>query len=306
MNNKSPLNEEEGSGRFNRDTVSAVVGRVRSHFAFLKREPMGFAGLLGMLVIVIMAIISPVIVPYDPLETDYANKYAEPSSEHPFGTDDSGQDILSQLLYGARPAIQVGIVSALSVAFIGMNVGLFAGYYGGYIDDLLMRIVDFAYGIPFLPFVIVLVGLWGASLWTIVAAITLLLWRQVARVIRSNVLNIKEKPYIKSAKTAGASDLRIIYRHIAPNVLPITFLYGTFAIAWAILAEASISFLGFGDPDAVTWGQMLQSAFQAQALARDAWWWFTLPGLAIMLTVISAFLIGRGYEEMLNPKLEDT
>lgn len=303
MSNTNPLEERR---RIDRERIVSVVERIRTYVAVLRREPMGFAGLIGILLIVTTAVFAPVIAPYDPLATDYANNYAEPSAAHPLGTDDSGQDILSQLVYGARPAIQVGLVSAFAVAFVGMNVGLFAGYYGGYVDDLLMRVVDFAYGVPFLPFVIVLVGLWEASLWTVVAAIGLLLWRQVARVVRSNVLNIKEKPYIKSARTAGASDLRIIYRHIAPNVLPITFLYGSFAIAWAILAEASISFLGFGDPEAITWGQMLQSAFQAQALARDAWWWFTLPGLAIMLTVISAFLIGRGYEELLNPELEES
>ncbi|MFB6243735.1 MAG: ABC transporter permease [Halobaculum sp.] len=278
---------------------------LRERVAFLKEDRLGFAGVIVLTFVVVVAVFAPVIAPYDPAATDYYASFEPPSAAHPFGTDNAGRDIFSQLVYGARPAVQVGLFSAAAVALIGMNVGLVAGYYGGLIDDALMRLVDFAYGIPFTPFVIVLVGLWEPSLWTIVLAITLLLWRQTARVVRSAVLNLKEKPFVKSARTAGASDRRIIYRHIAPNVLPLTFLYGSFAIAWAILTEASISFLGFGDPDATTWGQMLQAALQSQALARDAWWWFTMPGLAIMATVISAFLIGRGYEEQLNPQLKE-
>jgi peptide/nickel transport system permease protein len=277
----------------------------RRRIALLKSEPMGLAGIVIMAGIILVAIFAPAIAPYEPTETNYGDAIAPPSADHLLGTDKAGRDIFSQLVYGARPALKIGLMSAFSVAFIGMNVGLIAGYYGGYVDDALMRLVDFAYGIPFTPFIIVLVALWKPSEWTIVGAITLLLWRQTARVVRSHVLNLKEKPFIKSAHTIGASDRRIIYRHIAPNVLPLVFLYGSFAIAWAILTEAAISYLGFGDPTAVTWGQMLQSAQQSQALARDAWWWFTMPGLGIMLTVIAAFLIGRGYEEQLNPELQE-
>jgi len=274
-------------------------------YRFLRQDSMGFVGVLILLSIILTAIFAPALATQDPNERAYGNQFAEPSAEHYLGTDDVGRDIFSQIVYGARPALIVGLASAFAVAFIGTNIGLWAGYYGGYVDDILMRLVDFAYGVPFLPFAIVLVALWEASLWTIVAAITLVMWRSTARVIRSHVLGIKEKPYIKSAKSAGASDIRIIYRHIAPNVLPLTFLYGSFAIAWAILAEAGLSFLGFGNPEAVTWGQMLQSALQAQAIYRDAWWWLILPGVAIMLTVFSAFSIGRGYEEALNPELKE-
>jgi peptide/nickel transport system permease protein len=286
-------------------TVSESLRSWRERVAFLKDEPMGLAGVLILAFIVAVAIFAPMIAPYDPAATDYYNQFQPPSAEHPLGTDSSGRDIFSNLVYGARAAVQVGLVSATVVAFIGMNIGLVAGYFGGYVDDFLMRFVDFAYGIPFTPFVIVLVALWEASMWTIVAGIAMLLWRQTARVVRSQVLSLKEKPFIKSARAAGASHRRIIYRHIAPNILPLVFLYGSFAIGWAILTEASLSFLGFGDPTAITWGQMLQAAFLSQALARDAWWWFTAPGLAIMLTVTSAFLIGRGYEEQLNPELKE-
>lgn len=289
----------EGTG------IESTTTDWRERLAFLKREPMGLAGVLILGFIILVAIFAPWIAPYDPSATDYYAQFQSPSLDHPMGTDNAGRDIFSQLVFGARAAVQVGLTSSLVVAFVGMNIGLLAGYYGGYIDDALMRLVDFAYGIPFTPFVIVLVTLWGASMWTVVIGIALLLWRQTARVVRSQVLSLKEKPFIKSARAAGASDRRIIYRHVAPNIMPLVFLYGSFAIGWAILTEASLSFLGFGDPNAVTWGQMLQAAYLSQALARDAWWWFTAPGIAIMLTVTSAFLIGRGYEEQLNPELRE-
>lgn len=302
MSNKSADDTETAVERRSRQEYTA---QIRSYVGFVRSDPMGLAGVIILGTITMVAIFAPLLAPYDPTATNYYASFSPPTAEFPLGTDNAGRDVLSQLIYGTRPAIQVGLLSAIAVAAVGTNVGIIAGYFGGYVDDSLMRMVDFAYGVPFLPFAIVLVGLWGASMWTIAAAITLLLWRSTARVIRSHVLTIKEKPYIKSARTAGASDARIIYRHIVPNVLPLTFLYGTFAIAWAILAEAGLSFLGFGDPAAVTWGQMLQSAYQSQAMARDAWWWFTLPGLSIMLAVISAFLIGRGYEELLNPELKE-
>lgn len=286
-------------------TASRIAATIRRYYGVLRADPMGFAGLVILSTIVFVAVFAPVLAPHDPSASNYADSFSPPTSEYPMGTDNSGSDILSQLIYGTRPALMIGFLSATAVAFVGTNVGIIAAYYGGYVDDALMRVVDFAYGVPFLPFAILLVGLWSASLWTIAAAIAVLLWRDTARVVRSHALTIKEKPYIKSARTAGASDLRIIYKHIAPNVLPLTFLYGTFAVAWAILAEAGLSFLGFGDPMAITWGQMLQDAHQSQAMARDAWWWFTMPGIAIMLTVISAFLIGRGYEELLNPELKE-
>ncbi len=294
-----------GSEFTDKTSKDRFVSTVRDTYTVLRQDTMGFIGLLMLLLIAVVAILAPILAPHDPTDPNYAYAFTPPGSEHPLGTDNSGRDILSQLIYGTRPALMIGFASAAAVAFIGTNVGIIAAYYGGYVDDFLMRIVDFAFGVPFLPFAIVLVGLWGASLWTIALAIAIVMWRDTARVIRAHALAIKEKPYIKSARTAGASDIRIIYRHIAPNVLPLTFLYGTFAVAWAILAEAGLSFLGFGDPTAVTWGQMLQGAHQSQALARDAWWWITLPGVAIMVTVISAFLIGRGYEEKLNPELKE-
>jgi peptide/nickel transport system permease protein len=150
----------------------------------------------------------------------------------------------------------------------------------------------------------VLVTVLGASLENIILAFILLQWRTSARVIRSLVLSLRERSFVKAAKVAGASNWRIISRHIAPNVLPMSFLYGAFAIAWAILAEAGVSFLGLGDPNSVSWGVMLQGARVYSAMAEGTWWWFVPPGICIALVVISGFLIGRGYEEIVNPELQ--
>ena len=263
----------------------------------------------------LVAIFAPYLAPHDPLERMYGpndiviQKWVEPSflggeGGYVLGTTAAGYDIFSQLIYGARPALIVGLVAAVMTVGIGTMIGLTAGYYGGYVDDALMRLVDFVYGLPLLPTVIVLVTVLGASLENIILAFILLQWRTSARVIRSLVLSLRERSFVKAAKVAGASNWRIISRHIAPNVLPMSFLYGAFAIAWAILAEAGVSFLGLGDPNSVSWGVMLQGARVYSAMAEGTWWWFVPPGICIALVVISGFLIGRGYEEIVNPELQ--
>jgi peptide/nickel transport system permease protein len=221
------------------------------------------------------------------------------------GTTSGGRDIFSQLVFGARPALLVGFLAAFCVALIGTVVGLIAGYFGGWIDNLLMRITDVAFGIPFVPFVIVLVAFLRPSIWNIVAAMALLLWRDTARVIRSQVLTLRERSFVQAARVSGAGPWRIIFLYIAPNIIPLSLLYGTLAVGWAILTEASVSFLGFGDPGVVSWGSMLQDAYVSQALARGAYYWFVPPGLCIILAVMAGFFIGRGYEELLFPRLRE-
>lgn len=261
-----------------------------------------------------VALIAPFVAPYGPVERLYLDdvmiaQWVEPywlggEGSYLLGTTAEGYDIFSQLVYGSRPALIVGLTAAVFTAGFGTTVALVAGYYGGYVDDFLMRVVDVAYGMPLLPTVILMVAMLGPSYVNVIIAVVLLQWRSSARVIRSQVLSIRERPFVKSAQVAGASDWRIITRHIAPNILPLTFLYGAFAIAWAILTEAGVSFLGLGDPSQVSWGTMLQSAHTYNAMTHGTWWWFLPPGVCIALVVISGFLIGRGYEEITNPKLQ--
>ena len=169
-------------------------------------------------------------------------------------------------------------------------------------DDLLMRFTDIVYGIPFLPFAMILVAILGPSIWNVIFAIVLISWRTTARVIRAEVLTLKERTFIQAARLTGASHARIIFRHLAPNILPLSLVYSSLAMGWAILTEASVSFLGYGDPFLISWGKILFDAYVAQAM-NDAWWWVVPPGLAITLLVMSGFFVSRSLEEVLNPRL---
>lgn len=255
----------------------------------------------------VVALFAPIIAPYEPTEVVQSDNgwvmNAPPGRGHWLGTTNLGRDIFSQLVYGSRTALLVGFTAAALVAIVGTIIGLVAGYFGGRVDAFLMRLADVAFGIPFLPFVIVLVAFLGPSVWNVVIAMALLLWKDTARVVRAQVLTLRERAFVEAARVTGASDWRIIFLYIAPNVLPISFLYGSLAVGWAILTEASISFLGFGDPRVVSWGFMLQDAYLSQAMSRGAYYWIVPPGVCIMLTVMAGFFIGRGAEEHLFPRL---
>jgi len=294
--------------------TSAFDGRIRASTRrvvdFLKIAFESWSGAFGISVlgfIIVVAALSPWIAPYDPIANHFnaagqLKRLEPPSAAHWLGTTYYGLDVLSQMIDGSRIVLIVGITCASFIAVIGTNVGLVAGYYGGRVDATLMRITGLAFGIPFIPFAVVLVALLGPSLWNMILTISLLMWRTTARVIRSQVLSLRERAFVKAAKIAGASDLRIIYIHIFPSVLPMTLLYVAFDIAWAVLAEASISFLGFGDPNQVSWGQMLYLAYVSGSI-RQAWWWTIPPGLGLSLFVISVFLVGRQYEKLASPRL---
>jgi len=232
----------------------------------------------------------------------FVNELAPPSSEHLFGTTHLGRDIYSQTIWGSRTALFVGLLAAVMVTLIGTNVGLVAGYFKGRVDNLLMRIVDVMYAIPFEPFALVLVLIFRPSLTIIVLAIGLLTWRTTARLIRSQVLSVSERPFVKAARVAGASDARILYVHIAPNVMPLVFLQLAVAMAFAITAEATLSFLGLGPPQVFSWGGILFEARLSGAW-RTAWWWIIPPGLFIMVTVVAVFFISRALEVLTNPRL---
>ena len=232
----------------------------------------------------------------------YVNELAKPSSEHLFGTTHLGRDIWSQVIYGSRTALMVGILAALVVNILGVTIGLIAGYYRGVLDNILMRIVDIMYGLPLEPFAIILVLIFQPSIWIIILAIGLLTWRTNARIIRSQVLSIVERPFVKAARVAGASDARIMLVHITPNILPLAFLELAVAMGYAITAEATLSFLGLGPPQIYSWGTILHAARLSGAW-RTAWWWVIPPGLFICITVVSVFLISRALEVLTNPRL---
>ena len=275
----------------------------------LCREPLAACGAAIYAVIVTMALFAPQLAPYDPRailrEGRRIARYLPISGEHWLGTTAAGHDVLSQLIYGARAALEVGLTAAIAVVAIGTLLGLLAGYLGGWVDRLITRIADVALGLPFLPFMLVLAALTAPGTRVVIATVALLLWPNTARVIRAQVLSLRERAWVEAARVTGCSTGRIMFVHVLPQVLPLAALYGSVAIGWAILAEAAASFLGFGDPDSISWGVMLQDAYANQALGRGAWNWFTPPGLAIVMMVLAGFLLSRGSEKLLFPKLAE-
>ncbi len=283
-------------------------GAFRAGLGRMLRDPFTVVGLAIYLLLVVVALFADQLMTHDPTQILFRAN-GRVASNQPMGgafllgTTNLGRDIYSQLVAGSRSALMVGVTAAVCVAAIGTLVGLLSGYFGGRIDAFLMRLADVALAIPFLPFVIVLAGFYRANTWNVVVAVALLLWPNTARVIRAQVLTVKERAYVEAARVTGASDMRILFTHVAPNILPLTFLYGSVAIGWAILTEAAVSFVGFGDPARMSWGYMLQDAFVSQALSRGSWNWFLPPGICIILVVVAGFFLARGAEEVLFPKL---
>lgn len=273
----------------------------------IRQSRMGSIGALIVLFFAIVAILAPLISPHDPWETlrDAQGSIASmraPSAEFPLGTTFLARDVLSQMIWATRTTVYIGLVSGLISILIGANVGLIAGYYGGRIDEALMRLTDIVYGMPFLPFIIVLIALFGRDQNFVILAIVLIIWRTSARVVRAQTLALKQRQFVQAARARGCSDLRVIYRHIMPNILPLLLLYTAFNIAWSIIAEAGAAFLGFGDPDHLSWGGMLYELWISGQI-RTAWWWFAFPSVAIILLVSALVFISRAYEEIANPRL---
>ncbi len=263
----------------------------------------GFWIIVGFLTV---AVFAPWIAPHGPWEMLFVDgriaSLRPPSWAFPVGTTHLGYDLFSQLVLATRTTVIIGGVSGLISILIGANIGLIAGYYGGKIDEILMRFTDILYGMPFLPFIIVLIALFGRKLEYVILAIVLIIWRTSARVIRAQTISIRQRQFITAAKARGCSDLRIIYRHILPNVLPLLLLYASFNIAWSIITEASASFLGFGDGETISWGGMLYELWLS-GKTRVAWWWFAAPSICIVLLVTSLVFVSRAYEEVANPRL---
>ncbi|MEE8182962.1 MAG: ABC transporter permease, partial [Thermoplasmata archaeon] len=217
------------------------------------------------------------------------------------GTDNQGRDLYSQWMWGTRVALTVGLLAAFFSISIGVVVGLVSGYSGGKTDSVLMRFTDVILVLPGLPLVIILAAVLGAGIWNIILVISIVGWPGTARVIRAEVLSLKERPFIDSARVTGASNIRIMFKHIAPNVLPLAFLFMTFAVSGAILTEAALSFIGLGDVNTPSWGQMLQAIQRSNVLG--SLWWLLPPGLGITFLSLAFYLVGRGYEQIVNPRL---
>ncbi|MDQ0338531.1 peptide/nickel transport system permease protein [Caldalkalibacillus uzonensis] len=260
-------------------------------------------GAIFLLLLITMAIFAPLLAPYDPTEQDYARFLMSPNAEHWFGTDELGRDVFSRVMYGARVSLQAGLISVAIALSVGIPVGLISGYYRGIIDEyIVMRFTDALLSFPPLVLALSLAAILGAGLQNAMLAIGIVFVPNIIRLIRAEVLSQREREYVEAAKASGLSDLRVIFVHILPNCIPPILVQATLMTAAAIIAEASLSYLGLGtQPPTPSWGAMLS---MGQGYLNDAPWIALFPGLFIFLTVLSINLFGDGLRDALDPKLK--
>ncbi|MCA0452905.1 MAG: ABC transporter permease [Chloroflexi bacterium] len=271
------------------------------------RKPQAILGSAMLALVLIIAVFAPLLAPYDPYErlrVQPDDLFAPPDAEHFLGRDDAGKDVWSQLIYGARVSLLVGFAASLVSMGIGTAVGLISGYYGGTVGNLLMRLVDFLMVVPDLPLMLVVIAVWGRGLLNIILVIGLLGWTYTARIVRSQTLSIKERQFILRSKSIGASNARIILRHVLPQVMPLIVAQTVLDISASILAESSLSFLGLGDPNLISWGSMLNFALDRGAVSRQAWWFLLPPGFAILWVTLALILVGNSLEQIVNPRIK--
>lgn len=276
---------------------------MREAWRMFRRNVPAVAGLAILIIIILATLYGHFLYAGDPFEIVWAPHEAPMvAPEFPLGTDYLGRDIVAGILTGGGPTLTVGAVAAAITMFIGVSLGALAGYYGGWVDNLLMRFTEFFQVLPALLFAMILVTLFSPSMLTIAMAIGVVSWPQTARLTRAEFLKIKELEYVTAARAIGARNGRIIWKVILPNAAPPLIVSATLTIGVAILFEAGLSFLGLGDPNVMSWGLMIGAN---RDFILDAWWPVTFPGLAIFLTVLAVSLIGDGLNDAFNPKLRE-
>jgi peptide/nickel transport system permease protein len=288
------------------------IAWIRRKRAFLRvaltyrRNALGMTGLVILVFFVLVAVFAPVLADPEGLNPTCpctGDPFSPPSAQFPFGTDDLGRSILTLTIWGARPSLIVGLFATLIAMALGAAIGLVAGYYGRTTETVLMRFTDWFLVIPFLPLAIVLASILEPSTFVIILVIGLTSWPSTARIVRSQVLSVKERSYVERARALGAGNWHMITRHILPNVGPLIFANTILTVAIAILTESTLAFLGLGDPLNISWGTILDSAFSNAAASAGNWWWLMPPGLAIVLVVLAFTLCGFALDEILNPRL---
>ncbi|MFJ8077988.1 ABC transporter permease [Streptomyces sp. NPDC096176] len=281
-----------------RHSVARFWSAYRTHRA-------GLFGLAALALIAFTALAAPLLVGGDVQSVTNAPGTAmeKPSGEFPLGTDQFGRSLLGLLVWGARISLTVGLLAAALSVAIGTLVGIIAGHYGGWFSTVLMRITDWFLVMPTLVLAIVLATVMSRNVWTVIIAIGVASWPTTARLVRAQTIAVESRPYIERAKALGGGHGHIMNRHVLPNVMPLVLAQTTLGISSAILTEATLAFLGLGDPTIVSWGGMLQDAREAGAVSSGHWWYLAPPGIAIALVALAFTLCGRAIESVLNPKL---
>jgi peptide/nickel transport system permease protein len=274
-----------------------------------RRLTAAIAGFI-LLVVVVLGVGAPLLTPHNPAAVDIRNLLAPPmwaeggQRDHLLGTDHLGRDVFSRLAYGARISLTVGLSAVAVAGAFGVTLGLIAGYYGGWIDDVIMRLADFELAFPFILLAIAVLAVLGPGLTKVILVLALTGWAQYCRLARAQTLGLRETEFVEAARTLGASTTRILLRHVLPNILAPIIVIASFSVAGVIIAEASLSFLGLGVPPAVpSWGGMLS---EGRTYMERAWWLVTFPGLALMLAVLSINVLGDTLRDTLDPRLRGT
>lgn len=315
MQATEPVAGDAPSGELEEQAGQQIQGRSTWQLAWarLRRDRAAVASAVVIVLIILFAIFAPVVAsitghgPNQQFRTTGLDTFGLPvAPNHTFllGTDDQGRDILVRIAYGARISLFVGVVATLSTVAIGAVLGLAAGYLGGWVDTVIARIIDLVLSLPYLLFAISLVSIEGPSLQIVIIVIAVFGWAAVARIVRGQVLSIREKEYIEAARSLGASSWRIMFVDVLPNVTAQLIVYATLLIPVSIVAEASLSFLGLGiPPPTADWGQMLAEV-DNQDLYQQAWWFLVFPGVALVITTLAFNILGDGVRDALDPRFE--
>jgi peptide/nickel transport system permease protein len=268
----------------------------------LKRDKAALGGCVIIAALLILAVFAPFTTPYDPVKQHYDELLRPPSFAHPLGTDQYGRDLLTRIVFGCRYAVLIGVgVVAIQLA-VGVTLGLIAGYYGGFVDSVIMRITDVMLAIPSVVLAVAIAGFLGGGIQNVIIAVGAIGWRAYTRLVRAEVLSAKEEPFVEAARAIGCGSMRVILRHILPYTLAPVIAYTSLSVAVAILWAAALSFLGLGaQPPTPEWGAMLADG---REFMTDAWWIATFPGIAIMITVLGFNFFGDALRNALDPKME--
>jgi len=266
----------------------------------IARNRLALTGLIILIPMFLCAVLAPALAPHNPIEPDLKNVLAGPSFSHPFGTDMLGRDVLARVIYGSRISLLVGFVSVGIATLIGLVLGALSGYYGGVVDEIIMRFVDLMMCFPTFFLILAVIAFLEPSIWNIMVVIGLTSWMGISRLVRAEFLSIKSKEFVMAAKAQGLSNRRIIFGHILPNALAPVYVVATLGVGGAILTESALSFLGIGvQPPTASWGNILA---QAKDNIEIAWWLSLYPGIAIFLTVMGYNLLGEGLSDILDPR----
>jgi peptide/nickel transport system permease protein len=269
----------------------------------VKERPSAAVGAFLLGTFIVIALFATFLEPYG-VHEQVGPVYGPPSAQHWLGLDDGGIDMVSLLIQGGRISLVVGFAAALVATVIGGGVGILAGYFGGATDTVLMRITDYFLVIPDVPLMIVVATIWGPSLSHIIVVIGILLWTTTARIVRSQVKSVRERVYVKRARSIGAGHLRLIFRHVLPQIAPLLIANVVLTVAVAIFDETALAFLGLSDPSAVSWGSVIQHGFERTAISNGAWWAIVPPGICVALVIMGCYLLGQAIEDALNPRLK--